>query len=330
MTAMDHITLGRTGLKASVAGLGCGGSSRLGLGTGHSEAHAVDIVRRALDLGINFIDTAQYYGTEPVVGKAIEGRARDSVIISTKHKVALRDGSNVSIAEILAGLDRSLRALGTDHVDVFCLHTVMPKDYDRVAAEIVPALLREKEKGKFRFLGVTEFAGGDPRHDMLARALDDKVWDVVMVAFHMLNQNARQRVFPVTRAKNIGTLLMFAVRAIFSVPGRLQHDIAELAAAGKVAKWLSEKKSPLDFLLHEHGGAKNIIEAAYRYARHEPGANVVLFGTGNPDHLAPNINAILQPPLPAADTQKIAELFGHLEGVGLDEPNLKPAATGLR
>ena len=45
----------------------------------------------------------------------------------------------------------------------------------------------------------------------------------------------------------------------------------------------------------------------------------MLFGTGNPDHLAPNINAILQPPLPAADSQKIAELFGALEGVGLDE-----------
>jgi len=183
---------------------------------------------------------------------------------------------------------------------------------------VVPPLLREKEKGKFRFLGITEFAGRDPRHDTLARALEDDCWDVMMVAFHMLNQNARQRVFPATQAKNIGTLLMFAVRAIFSVPGRLQEDITELANAGKVPKWLSEKKNPLDFLLHEQG-ARDIIEAAYRYARHEPGANVVLFGTGNPDHLAPNINAILQPPLPAADRQKIAELFGALEGVGLDE-----------
>lgn len=315
---MEYTTLGRTGLQVSVAGLGCGGNSKLGLGTGHSEAHAADIVRRALDLGINCIDTAQYYGTEPAVGKAIQGRARDSVVISTKHKVSLTDGTVFTVAEILAGLDRSLRALGTDHVDVFCLHTVMPHEYDRVMAEIVPPLLREKEKGKFRFLGITEFAGRDPRHDTLARALDADCWDVVMVAFHMLNQNARQRVFPATQSKNIGTLLMFAVRAIFSVPGRLQRDIAELAAAGKVPKWLAEKKNPLDFLLHDQG-ARDIIEAAYRYARHEPGANVVLFGTGNPDHLAPNINAILRPPLPTADSQKIAELFGTLEGVGLDE-----------
>lgn len=315
---MEHTTLGRTGLKVSVAGLGCGGASKLGLGTGHDEAHAADIVRRALDLGVNFIDTAQYYGTEAAVGAAIHGRPRDSVVISTKHKVSLTDGTIFSVAEILAGLDRSLRALGTDHVDVFCLHTVLPHEYDRVMAEIVPALLREKQAGKFRYLGITEFAGRDPRHESLVRALEADCWDVMMIAFHMLNQNARQRVFPRTRASNIGTLLMFAVRAIFSVPGRLQHDITELAAAGRVPKWLAEKKNPLDFLLHDQG-ARDIIEAAYRYARHEPGAHVVLFGTGNPDHLAPNINAILQPPLPAADVQKIAELFGALEGVGLDE-----------
>ncbi len=315
---MEYTTLGRTGLKVSVAGLGCGGNSRLGLATGKSEADAIGIVQGALDLGVNFIDTAQFYGTERIVGKAIEKRDRDSVVISTKHKVRHNDGTVITTKEILAGLDHSLRALGTDHVDVFCLHTILPKEYDRVMQEITPVLLREKEKGKFRFLGITEFAGRDPRHDTLARALETDCWDVMMAAFHMLNQNARHRVFPAAQSKNVGVLLMFAVRAIFSVPGRLQQDITELATAGKVPKWLAEKKNPLDFLLHEQG-ARDIIEAAYRYARHEPGADVVLFGTGNPDHLAPNINAILQPPLPAADTRKIAELFGALEGVGLDE-----------
>lgn len=319
---MQYTTLGRTGLKVSVAGLGCGGSSKLGLGTGHDETHAVGIVQRALDLGVNFIDTAQYYGTEAAVGSALRGRDRDAVVISTKHKTSLRVGTVLSVKEILAGLDRSLQAMRTGHVDVFCLHTVLPGEYDRVMAEVVPALLREKERGKFRFLGITEFAGRDPRHDMLARALQDDCWDVMMVAFHLLNQNARQTVFPETIRKNIGTLLMFAVRAIFSVPGRLQQDIAGLVAEGRLPQWLADKKQPLDFLLHE-GGAKNVIEAAYRYARHEPGAQVVLFGTGNPEHIAPNIDAILQPPLPEADTKKIAELFGALEGVGLDEPNPK-------
>lgn len=316
---MEYTTLGRTGLKVSVAGLGCGGSSKLGLGSGHSTAHAVGIVQRALDLGVNFIDTAQYYQTEPVVGAAIRGRARDSIVISTKHKTSLIDGKVFSVPEILAGLDRSLRALGTDHVDVFCLHTVMPREYDRVIREIVPVLMREKEKGKFRFLGITEFAGRDPRHEMLARALQDDCWDAVMVAFHMLNQNARQHVFPATRAKQVGTMIMFAVRAIFSKPGRLQDDIRDLVREGRLPKWLADKKQPLDFLSENEGGAKDLIEAAYRYARHEPGAHVTLFGTGNPDHVEPNVRAILQPPLREQDRKKIAELFGNLVGVGLDE-----------
>jgi aryl-alcohol dehydrogenase-like predicted oxidoreductase len=316
---MEYTTLGRTGLNVSVAGLGCGGSSKLGLGKGHSEQHAVGIVQRALDLGVNFIDTAQYYGTESVVGAAIKDRARDSLVISTKHKTARPDGTAFSVPEILAGLDHSLRSLDTDYVDLFCLHTVMPREYDRVIREIVPVLLREKEKGKFRFLGITEFAGRDPRHEMLARALQDDCWDAVMVAFHMLNQNARQHVFPATQARNVGTMVMFAVRAIFSTPGRLQDDIKDLVREDRLPKWLGDKKQPLDFLLENEGAAKDIIEAAYRYARHEPGAHVTLFGTGNPDHIEPNIRAILQPPLRDSDQKKMAELFGNLIGVGLDE-----------
>ena len=68
---MEYVTLGRSGLKVSVAGLGCGGFSRLGLATGKSEAEAVALVRGALDMGVNLFDTAAVYGTEAVVGEAI-------------------------------------------------------------------------------------------------------------------------------------------------------------------------------------------------------------------------------------------------------------------
>jgi aryl-alcohol dehydrogenase-like predicted oxidoreductase len=318
---MEYTTLGRTGLKVSVAGLGCGGSSRLGLTAGHSEAHCAGIIRQAVDLGVNLIDTAKIYGTEPIVGAALKTIARESVVISTKHKVA-QGTTLIPAADVVAGLDGSLKVLGTDYVDIFFLHTVLPDAYDHVAAEIVPALLREKDKGKFRFLGITEMPPKDPRHATLQRALKDDDWDVVMLAFHMLAQNARPLVFPATQSRNVGTLIMFAVRSLFSTPGRLQQDLAALAASGKVPAWLAGKPQPLDFLLHD-GGAHSVIEAAYRYARHEPGAHVVLFGTGNPAHVAPNISAILQPPLPQTDVQKLGELFGLLEGVGLDEPNLK-------
>ena len=80
-----------------------------------------------------------------------------------------------------------------------------------------------------------------------------------------------------------------------------------------------EREQPLDFLLHE-GGASSVIDAAYRYGRHQPGADVVLFGTGDLAHLESNIASILKPPLPAADVARLEELFGALEGIGLDLP----------
>ena len=77
---------------------------------------------------------------------------------------------------------------------------------------------------------------------------------------------------------------------------------------------------PLGFLLHA-SGADNLIDAAYRYARHEPGIDVVLFGTGSLDHLRANIASILRPPLPAADVARLNATFAHLVGVGLDLPD---------
>ena len=68
-------------------------------------------------------------------------------------------------------------------------------------------------------------------------------------------------------------------------------------------------------------GASSVTDAAYRFVRHEPGVHVVLFGTSNPAHLRANIASLLKPPLPAADRQQLAELFGHLIGVGFELPD---------
>ena len=82
---MDFTTLGRTGLRVSVAGLGSGGPSRIGQAAGLSIDQGVALIRRALDLGVNFLDTAYSYGTEGVVGAALKEVPRDAVIVSTKH-----------------------------------------------------------------------------------------------------------------------------------------------------------------------------------------------------------------------------------------------------
>ena len=183
--------------------------------------------------------------------------------------------------------------------------------------------MREKEKGKFRHLGITETAPHDPEHQTLNRAAQDGVWDVVMVGFHMMHQNARDRVFPLTRVNRVGTLLMFAVRNIFSQPERLRATVHDLAAAGEVPQRLADSADPLGFLIHA-GGASTVPDAAYRFVRHEPGVDVVLFGTGDPGHLRANIDALLAPPLPLADRQTLAKLFGRLVGVGLDPPESMP------
>lgn len=323
---MHYTTLGKTGLKVSVAGLGCGGNSRIGLDR-IPEADSIALVRAAIDLGVNFIDTAENYETEPIVGKAIKGLPRDSVVISTKSLLG-SDAGRKSGADMIASLDASLRKLGTDYIDIFHLHGLSPNTYDHAMREVVPALLREKEKGKFRHLAVSETGPRDPEHKMLERAVDEPLFEVVMLAFHMMNQNARP-VLEKARANRIGTLCMFAVRNIFSRPGLLETTIAALAAEGKLPQELAREKNPLGFLVHA-AGAANLVDAAYRFARHEPGIDVVLFGTGSIDHLRSNIASILRPPLPAGDVARLNRMFGHLVGVGLDLPDHitagKPAA----
>ena len=312
--------LGRTGLRVSVAGLGCGGFSQLGLAAGRGEAHAISIIHQAIDLGVNFFDTAAAYGTEAILGKAIKAVRREDVVIATKAPFAVSSG-RAAPETIVASLDNSLRQLDTDYVDIYQLHGVPPAAYDHARDVLAPVLLREKEKGKFRDLGISETAPHDPHHEMIGRAAADGLWEVVMVGFHMMHQNARNVVFPLTRERGIGTLLMFVVRNIFSQPERLRATMRDLAAKRLVPDEIAASADPLGFLVHQ-GGASSVPDAAYRFVRHEPGVDVVLFGTGDPEHLRTNIASILKPPLPEADRQRLAKLFGHLVGVGLDAPHL--------
>lgn len=322
---MDTTTLGRTGLTVSVAGLGCGGNSRVGVGRGLPKADSVAIVRAALDHGVNFIDTAEAYGTEEIVGEAIAGLDRSSVVISTKGHASW-DGERTDAAGFAAKIDASLKRLGTDFVDVYHVHAVLPDDYERVREEILPVLTAAREAGKVRHFGITERPPLDPRQQMLARAVHDPEWEVIMLAFHMMNQRATETILPATRANGIGTLAMFAVRNIFSRPDRLKATLAELAGEGRVPRELAEEREPLAALVEE-AGASSLQDLAYRFVRHTPGIDVVLFGTSRLEHLAANVESIASPPLAPAAVERLHALFGRLEGVGLDAPDHVKAAT---
>jgi aryl-alcohol dehydrogenase-like predicted oxidoreductase len=318
---MIYRTFGRTGLKVSAAGLGGGGFSRLGLAKGKSETEVVSLIHLALDLGVNIIDTAASYGTESVIGRAIKSVPRDSLVITTKASPANYPTWELFTPEnVVASIDNSLRQLQTDYLDVLQLHAVAPQIYEHTRDVIYPAVLREKERGKLRFIGITEAAAFDLNHAMYQRALaEDDIWDTAMVGFNMMHQNARVSVFPKTAEKTVGTLIMFAVRSIFAQPERLEEKVRELVADGLLPKWLGASPDPLGFLVHA-GGASSIIDAAYRFVRDEPGVDVVLFGTSDPDHLRGNIASLTKPPLPTVDRQQIVTLFSHLVGVGIEAP----------
>ena len=134
--------------------------------------------------------------------------------------------------------------------------------------------------------------------------------------------------FPATLQHRVGTLLMFAVRSIFARADRVAATMKELAAQGKVPQSLADQPEPLGFLIHPEARA-SLTDAAYRYVRHEPGVDVVLFGTGDQAHLRSNIESILRPPLPEADRDRLRALFSHLRGVGLvAPPHAGPDAAG--
>ncbi len=317
---MDYTELGKTGLRVSVAGLRCGGNSRIGLGRGASEAEAVRLVRAAIDEGVNFLDTAEAYGNEHVVGRAVAEAGRDRAVIATKcHS---RAAENIlAPGDVEAKVDAALKRLGTDYVDVFNLHAVTPDIYPDVRDKILPVLLRIKETGKIRHVGITESAPRDPEQRTLGMAsTDGSGWEVMMLAYSMGNFRADGTLLPTMRANGIGSLLMFVVRNIFSQPAVLAETIRNLADAAQIDPAIAEAEDPLSFLVHENG-ARTITDAAYRFARHESGGNVVLFGTGSIDHLKENVRSINSPPLPADDVTKLRTIFGGQTGIGLDLPD---------
>jgi len=294
-------TLGKTGLTVSRMGLGCGGHSRLGLVRGATDEEAARIVREAHDLGVTFFDTAEAYGTETAVGIGLRGLPRESFVVSTKFGLF---GHPDTAQELRKHVEESLRRIGLDYVDVFHLHAVMPDQYEHARNVLLPEFLRLKEEGKIRHVGITERFIADPGHEMLAKAVREDPWEVVMVGFSLLNPSARDRVLPITRQKGIGTLDMFAVRRALGNLSSLRETVEEMAGKGLV---------PHDVDLSFLEG--DLQETAYRFCLWEPGIDVVLSGTGNAEHLRQNVRTLQGPPLPAEVQGRLRSLFGHVDSI---------------
>ena len=293
--------------------LGCGGPSRLGLSTGRSTEQSAAVVQAAIDAGVNFIDTATAYRTEPLVAAGLRSRGRDQVVLSSKRGLRAGDADRLLTgAELEAAVEASLRRLQTDYIDIYHLHGVSAEQYAHAREEMAPALLRLQKAGKVRFLGITERFGNDTEHLMLRHVLDDGLFDVIMVGFNMLNHTARDSVLRPAADQDVGTMIMFAVRRAFSRPERLRELLAELADRGEVDADLTAAAEPFSVLAAE---TENLADAAYRYCLDQPGVSTVLSGTGNVDHLHANVASFARGPLSAAATAHIDRLFARVTSV---------------
>ncbi|MEJ0071448.1 MAG: aldo/keto reductase [Pseudomonadota bacterium] len=244
--------LGRRGWAAA-------GFSRLGLGTGKTPAEAEQIVRGALDRGVTLFDTAAAYGTETVVGRAIkDGGARSGGDLHQGAAAEWRRCRGRGGGQ--PGTIRCARSTPTMSTCSSCMACRRPS-MSGARDVIAPVLLREKEKGKLRHLGITETRAQRSRASDARARRGDGLWDVAMVSFHMLHQNARRAVFPLTRQHSGRHPADVRGAQDLRPAGAADHDPARARdhRPGCRPSWRMAA-APLDFLIHP-GGAASLTDA---------------------------------------------------------------------
>jgi aryl-alcohol dehydrogenase-like predicted oxidoreductase len=194
---MEERKLGTQGLTVSAMGLGCMGMSSA-YGTA-DESEAIATIHRALDLGMNFLDTAEVYGphtNERLVGRALRGR-RDGVIVATKFGFRIgASGVNGTAANAKRVAEESLSRLGIDRIDLYYLHR---RDPDVVIEETVGAMKELVDDGKVRYLGLSEVSA-----ETLRRANAVHPISALQSEYSLWERRAERHVLPVVRELGIG------------------------------------------------------------------------------------------------------------------------------
>src|SRR5215470_1789844 len=209
---MEYRTLGRTGLKVSLLTFGCGDVG--GLMVRGAPADRERGVARAIELGINYLDTAPAYGSgesEKNLGQVLRA-IRPSVIVGTKWRLGAADLADVPSA-VARSVETSLGRLGLERLDLLHLHNLIgrvgderPLGVARVLDAVVPAVRRLQEQGKVRFFGVT--ASGET--GALHRALASGAIDTAQVVFNLLNPTGAYEVPTGFPAQDYDRLLLLA------------------------------------------------------------------------------------------------------------------------
>jgi aryl-alcohol dehydrogenase-like predicted oxidoreductase len=309
---MHYRTLGRTGLRVSLLGLGSGGASQLGQSYNLPSTDSVRLVRRALDAGVNMLDTAPGYAqSEALLGQALEGVPRDRYVLTTKFQPHARGSDLYPASDLRTSLEQSLRSLRTDFVDVFYLHGIGPEPYAQVCERFLPEMTAARDAGLIRYLGITERYQSDHQHAMALRAVPDGLFDVLMVGYNLLSPAAVTSVLPLAADYNVGVVVMCAVRSVLVDPQAVAGFVRQWEQEGLLQAGLVEPDAALDWVLDNN--AQTVTAAAYKFAAAHPAVGSVLTGTASLAHFEDNLEAILGPPLPTRTFQRVVDVFGPVQ-----------------
>jgi aryl-alcohol dehydrogenase-like predicted oxidoreductase len=323
---MEMRTFGRSGMQVSILGFGCGAVG--GLMVRGAPADQERAVARALEVGVNYFDTAVQYGngeSEKNLGRVLKKLKPANAVVGTKVRVPSSDFARIGVA-VTKSLDGSLGRLGVERVDIFHLHNPITVaggeealSARQVLEEVVPAFEKLRQQGKTRFVGLT--AIGDTA--ALQQVIDARVMDSAQVVYNMLNPSAAAPLaadypaqdyaglFDHTRAAGVG-VVGIRVLAGGALSGSAErHPIASpppepigSAASYDVDLERARRLAPLV----EQGFAESLTEAATRFAVSHPAMGTILVGMATPQQFEQALAAVQKGPLPQAALDRLAEL----------------------
>jgi L-galactose dehydrogenase/L-glyceraldehyde 3-phosphate reductase len=323
--AVERRKFGRTGLDVSVLGFGCGAVGGLMIkGTAADQERAV---WRALELGINYFDTAQMYGdgqSERNLGRVLRALKPDCYV-GTKVRLPPTEKGQIGPA-IAASLEASLKRMQREQVDLFQFHnaivgTTKGADFsaETLLDEVAPAFERLRAQGKFRFFGIT--ANGETA--ALNRVIDARAFDTAQASYNLLNPSPGAAVPAGYPAQDYGNLLGHAKAADMGIinirvlaGGALsgteeRHPLGSPPPApiGSGADYRRDVERARRFApLIAEGHADSLIEAAIRYVIAQPAVSTVLVGYSTLAHLEYAARSIEKGPLSPAALARVAEI----------------------
>jgi aryl-alcohol dehydrogenase-like predicted oxidoreductase len=323
---MEMRTYGRTGMKLSLLGFGCGAVGGLMVrGDPRDQQRAV---ARALDAGVNYFDTAVQYGdgeSEKNLGRVLQSLKPSNVFVGTKVRLPAADRSSIADA-VTKSLEASLVRLQRDHVDIFHLHNSITEagggpalTVQQVLGEVVPAFQRLRQQGKTRFLGLT--CVGET--GALAELIDGGAFDSAQVVYNMLNPSAADalpanypaqdygRLFDHTKRAGIGVIAIRVLAGGALSGSSERHPIASPPPApiGSALNYDADIACAQRLMpLVREGFAASLTEAATRFAISQPAVGTILVGMATPEEFEDALAAVLKGPLPPAALDRLAAL----------------------